>query len=60
VVIGERVRRACRGDECGVGARRAMVVAPVAVVEAGTSSVGLDRAEFHTVVRRSGEQKERQ
>jgi hypothetical protein len=29
-----------------------MVVAPVAVVEAGTTSVGLYRAAFHTVVRR--------
>jgi hypothetical protein len=47
VVIGERVRRACRGDECGVGAGRAMVVAPVAVVEARTASVGLHREEFH-------------
>jgi hypothetical protein len=49
VVIGERVRGACRGDECGVGAGGAMVVAPVAVVEAGTASVGLDRAAFHRV-----------
>jgi hypothetical protein len=51
VVIGERVRRACRGDERGVAADRAMVVAPVAVVEGGTASVGLYRAAFHTVVR---------
>ena len=51
MVIGERVRRACRGDECRVTAGRAMVVAPVAVVEAGTASVGLYRAAFHTVVR---------
>jgi len=59
VVIGERVRRACRGDECGVAGGRAMVVALVAVVEAGTASVGLDRAAFHSVVRTSSEQKER-
>jgi len=59
VVIGERVRGACRGEECGGEGGRAMIVAPVAVVEAWTTSVGLSRAAFHTVLRTSREQRER-